>query len=125
MESGRPRSVALVTGVLAALALVCVLAGFVATDLSACCGSSGQSDGTYAVVGLLVGGLLALAAAGMGVPFLPWWAILACAAAFPITCAVAAPGSADLAGLLPFAIAGWGAFWWFLRRPDVETWLRS
>ena len=126
MEAGvRPRSVHLVAGVLGTLAVLCVLAGVAATQFSNCCGSPDPPDQTYALVGLLVGGALALAAAGLWARFLPSWALLSCAAGVPIICAVAAPSSIDLAGVLPFAVIGWAAFWWFLRRPRVATWLRS
>ena len=126
MEAGvRPGSVHLVAGVLGALAVLCALVGVAATQFSNCCGSPDPPDQTYALVGLLVGGALVLAAGGLWARFLPSWALLICAASVPVICAVAATSSSDLAGVLPFAVVGWVAFWWFLRRPRVATWLRS
>ena len=125
MEAGvRPRSVHLVAGVLGTLAVVCVLAGVAATQVSSCCGSPDPPDQTYAMVGLLVGGALVVAAAGLWTRFLPR-ALLICAASVPVICAVATPSSSDIGGMLPFAVIGWAAFWWFHRRPRVATWLRS
>ena len=121
----RPRSVHVVAGVLGTLAVLCALVGIAATQFSNCCGSPDPPDQTYALVGLLGGGALVLAAAGLWARFLPYWAVLICVAGVPVICAIAAPSSSDLAGVLPFAVVGWVAFWWFLRRPRVATWLRS
>ncbi len=121
----RPRSVSFVVVALALLAVVCVLLGLVAKQVSACCGSPDPPDGTPALVGLLVGGAVALAAAGLCAAFLPVWALVLCTAAVPITCAVAASSSSDLAALLPFAAVGWIAFWLFVRQPFVRAWLTS
>lgn len=121
----RPRSVHLVAGLLGTLAVSCALVGVAATQFSNCCGSPDPPDQTYALVGLLVGGALVLAAAGLWARFLPSWALLACAASVPVICAVATPSSSDLGGVLPFAVVGWVALWWFLRRPRIAEWLRS
>jgi hypothetical protein len=121
----RPRSVHLVAGVLGALAVLSALVGVAASQVSSCCGSPDPPDTTYAVVGLLVGGALVAAAGGLWARFLPSWALLACAASVPVTCAIAARSSSDLAGVLPFAVVGWVSFAWFLRRPRVARWLRD
>jgi lysylphosphatidylglycerol synthetase-like protein (DUF2156 family) len=126
MEAGtRPRSVHLVAGVLATLAVLCALVGVAATQVSNCCGSPDPPDQTYALVGLLAGCALVLAAGGLWTRLLPAWAILICAATPPVVCALAASSSSDLAGVVPFAIVGWVALGWFLRRPPVAAWLRS
>ena len=121
----RPRSVALVASGLVALAVISALGGFAATEVSACCGSPDEPDGTYALVGLLVGALLGFAAAGLALPLMPWWAILICASGVPIICMIAAPSSSDLAGFAPFGVIRWVALAWFLRRPRTVAWLRS
>jgi hypothetical protein len=40
-------------------------------------------------------------------------------------CIVAAFSSVDFQALAPFAVIGWFVFWWFLRRPQVDQWLRD
>jgi hypothetical protein len=121
----RPRSVQVVVAVLGTLAVICVLGGFAATAASSCCGSPDPPDSTYALVGLVLGGALVVAAIGLWSRRLPVWTLLACAATVPVTFLIAASSSVYLAALLPFAVAGWFAFWWFLRRPRVAAWLRS
>ena len=121
----RPGMVSVVAAFLCVLAVICVIGGLAASEVSACCGSPDPPDRTYALVGVLAGGALVLAALCLWAGSMPWWGLLLCAAVLPIICAAAAPSSLDLAGLLPFALAGWAAFWWFLRRPRVAAWLRS
>ncbi len=115
----------MVAGVLGTVAVLCALVGVAASQFSNCCGSPDPPDQTYALVGLLVGGALVLAAGGLWARFLPPWALLICVACVPVVCAVSASSSSDLAGALPFAVVGWAVFWWFLRRPRVAAWLRS
>src|SRR5262245_7262870 len=119
----RPRSVSVVAGTLVVLAVVCALLGLAATEISACCGTSEPPEGRHAVIGLLIGGAVAVAAAGLWAALLPGWALVLATSPVPIMCAVAAWSSSDLAGLLPFALVGWLAFWWFVRWSSVTMWL--
>jgi hypothetical protein len=120
----RPSSVACVAVVLVLLAVVCAAVGVMLMGVSACCGSPKPPDSTYALVGLAVAGGLLVAAWGLWTGSPAWWVLLAGTSALPIVCLIAGSRSADLIALLPFALAGWGGFWVFLRRPAAAAWVQ-
>ena len=106
-----------------AVALFSVAVGLLATSLSSCCGSGDSADGTYALIGIVVGAAVSVAGVGLWFGSLPRIVLLALTVPAPAVCAVAAGSSSDLAGLLWFAVAGWLALGLYLYRPAVSRWL--
>jgi len=82
-------------------------------------------EGVYAGVGILVGAALVGAATVLWAGAVPAWVVIGLASSFPLMCVVGAPTSSDLATMVPFAVVGWLALWWLLRRPGIVSWLRS
>ena len=75
-----------------------------------------------ALVGIGVGGSLDRAGVLLWIGAMSRWFVLAPAAAVPIAC-TAAPSSSDLAGLAPFAVAGWVVLAIFVSRGRAARWL--
>jgi hypothetical protein len=119
----RPVSVAFVAGALFVLALISASIGMLVTSLSSCCGSGESSDGTYALIGLAVGGALSVAGIGLWFGSLSRRTLLGLTLPPLAVCALAADSSSDLGALLPLAALGWLAFVVYVYRPAVSLWL--
>ena len=121
----RPVVVVLVVLGLVGLAICSVLAGAALSWVSSCCESADEADPTPTVVGLLLAAAAGIASYGLWTGALPRRALLAITLVFPVVFIIASFSSVDFQSLAPFAVIGWLAFWWFLRRPQVDQWLRD
>ncbi len=115
----------LVSVLLVVIGLGAALVGLAGTAVSGCCGASEPGDSTPALVGIGVAAAMILSGVLLWNGGMSRWLVLAPAAAVPVACLAAAPGSSDLAGLAPFAVVGWAALAIFVSRGRAARWLTA
>jgi hypothetical protein len=120
-----PLSVAVVSVVLVLAGVGAALVGLAASALSGCCGARDGGDSTLALLGIGMGAAVVVSGVllwrgGSSRSF-----VLVPAAVLPVACLAAAPSSSDLAGLAPFALAGWVLLAVFVSRGRAARWLAA
>jgi hypothetical protein len=119
----RPIVATIAAAGLFAVAGLTMVAGFLISWASNCCGSPDPQDPFPAVIGTGVALATALAGWMLLTGNRPARDVLAGAAVLPVACGIASTGSSDLAALAPVIVVGWCVLFAILRRRRVADWL--